>query len=76
MAANYNKLWKILIDRKLKRTDLRDLAGISTTTVAKLGKDEYVSMECMNRICNWYELPRSISTHTLTWSVTRRRNEI
>lgn len=44
MAANYNKLWKILIDRKLKRTDLRDLAGISTTTVAKLGKDEYVSM--------------------------------
>ena len=39
MAANYNKLWKILIDRKLKRTDLRDLAGISTTTVAKLGKD-------------------------------------
>lgn len=45
MAANYNKLWKILIDRKLKRTDLRDLAGISTTTVAKLGKDEYVSME-------------------------------
>ena len=51
MAANYNKLWIILIDRKLKRTDLRDLAGISTTTVAKLGKDEYVSMECMNRIC-------------------------
>lgn len=51
MAANYNKLWKILIDRKLKRKDLRDLAGISTTTVAKLGKDEYVSMECMDRIC-------------------------
>lgn len=51
MAANYNKLWKILIDRKLKRTDLRELAGISTTTVAKLGKDEYVSMECMDRIC-------------------------
>ena len=40
MAANYNKLWKILIDRKLKRTDLRDLAGISTTTVAKLGMYE------------------------------------
>ena len=51
VAADYNKLWKILIDRKLKRTDLRELAGISTTTVAKLGKDEYVSMECMDRIC-------------------------
>lgn len=49
--VNYNKLWKLLIDRNLKRTDLRDLAGISTTTVAKLGKNEYVSMECMDRIC-------------------------
>ena len=45
MAANYNKLWKILIDKGLKRTDLRELAGISTTTLAKLGKNEYVSME-------------------------------
>ena len=51
MAANYNKLWKLLLDKKLKRTDLRDIAGISTTTVAKLGKDEYVSMECLDRIC-------------------------
>ena len=51
VAANYNKLWRILVDRKLKRIDLRELAGISTTTVAKLGKDEYISMECMERIC-------------------------
>lgn len=51
MAANYNKLWRILVDKKLKRIDLRELAGISTTTVAKLGKDEYISMECMERIC-------------------------
>lgn len=40
MAANYNKLWKLLIDRKLKRTDWGDLAERSTTTVAKPGKDE------------------------------------
>ena len=51
MAANYNKLWKMLIDKGLKRTDLRDLAGISTTTVAKLGKNEYVSMECIEKVC-------------------------
>ena len=51
MAANYNKLWKILIDKGLKRTDLRELAGISTTTLAKLGKNEYVSMECIEKIC-------------------------
>lgn len=52
MAANYDKLWKLLIDKKMKRTDLHELAGISTTTIAKLGKGEYVSMECMNRICS------------------------
>ena len=40
MAANYNKLWKILIDRKMKKTDLIELAGVSTTTLAKLSKDE------------------------------------
>ena len=51
MAANYNKLWKILIDRKMKKTDLIELAGVSTTTVAKLSKDEYVSMEILYRIC-------------------------
>lgn len=51
MAANYNKLWKMLIDKGLKRTDLRELAGISTTTVAKLGKNEYVSMECIEKVC-------------------------
>ena len=51
MAANYNKLWKILIDRKMKKTDLIELAGVSTTTLAKLSKDEYVSMEILYRIC-------------------------
>ena len=51
MAANYNKLWKILIDRKMKKTDLIELAGVSTTTLAKLSKDEYVSMEILHRIC-------------------------
>ena len=50
MAANYNKLWKILIDRKMKKTDLIELAGVSTTTLAKLSKDEYVSMEILYRI--------------------------
>ncbi len=49
--VNYNKLWKLLIDRELKKTDLRNLAGVSTTTVAKLGKNEYVSLECLDRIC-------------------------
>lgn len=49
-VANYNRLRKVLLDKKLKRTDLRELAGISTTSVAKFGKGEYVSIECMDRI--------------------------
>lgn len=51
MAANYAKLWKTLIDRNLKRTALREMAGISTGTLAKLGKNEYVSTEVLDKIC-------------------------
>ena len=51
MAVNYVKLWKLLLDKKLKRVDLKTLAGISNNTLAKLGKDEYVSMESMDKIC-------------------------
>lgn len=50
MAVTYTKLWKLLLDKKLKRTDLKEIAGISSSTLAKLGKDEYVSMESIDRI--------------------------
>lgn len=49
--VSYIRLWKLLLDKKLKRTDLKSLAGISSSTLAKLGKNEYVSMEIMERIC-------------------------
>lgn len=52
MAVSYNKLWKLLIDKQMTKTDLRLAADISTTTLAKLGKNETVSMEVMLRICN------------------------
>lgn len=51
MAVTYTKLWKLLLDKKLKRTDLKEIAGISSSTLAKLGKVEYVSMESIHRIC-------------------------
>ena len=51
MAVSYIKLWKLLLDKKLKRVDLKKEANISSSTLAKLGKDEYVSMEIMERIC-------------------------
>ena len=42
MSVTYTKLWKLLLDKKMKRTDLKSIAGISSSTLAKLGKDEYV----------------------------------
>lgn len=52
MKISYIKLWKLLLDKKLKKTDLLQLADISTTTLAKLSKDQPVSMDVMARICN------------------------
>jgi putative transcriptional regulator len=50
MKVTYKKLWKLLIDKNLKKIDLLKLAPISTSTLAKLGKDEYVSMDALVKI--------------------------
>lgn len=52
MSVSYDNLWKLLIDKKLKRTDLKELCGISSNVLAKLGKDEPISMESLEKICN------------------------
>ncbi|WPC40067.1 helix-turn-helix transcriptional regulator [Clostridium sp. JS66] len=51
MALSYNKLWKLLIDKKMKKKDLINLAEISTSTLAKMSKDKQVSMDVISRIC-------------------------
>ena len=51
MSVIYDKLWKLLIDRKMNRTDLRENAGISFNIIAKMGKNEFVSMESLMKIC-------------------------
>lgn len=53
MAVSYKKLWKILIDKEMKRTELRDAVDMSTNTLAKLGKNEYISLEMLDRICTY-----------------------
>ena len=55
MKACYKKLWKLLIDKNLKRTDLKKLAGISSGSLAKLGKDENVSMDILQKLCKALE---------------------
>jgi len=51
LKISYLPLWKLLLDKKLKKTDLLKLADISTTTLAKLSKDQSVGMDIMARIC-------------------------
>ena len=51
MAVSYNKLWKLLIDKGMTKTELRVETDMSTTTLAKLGKNETVSMDVLLRIC-------------------------
>lgn len=50
MAVNYNKLWKLLIDKGMTKTEMRKQAGISTNVLAKMGKNETVSMDTLARI--------------------------
>lgn len=51
MGISYNKLWKRLIDLNLNKTQLREKAGLSTNAIAKLGKNEPVSLETIDKIC-------------------------
>ena len=48
---NYNKLWKLLIDKNLKKKELREIAGLSTNVIAKMGKNGDVSTEVLRKIC-------------------------
>lgn len=51
MTVCYNKLWKLLIDKNMKKKDLRLATGMSTTALAKLGKNEHVSTKLLTKIC-------------------------
>lgn len=51
MTANYKRLWKILIDRDMKKQDLQKAANISAVTIAKLGRNENVTTDVLAKIC-------------------------
>lgn len=51
MALSYNKLWKLLVDRRINKTELADLTGLSKSTIAKLTKGENVNTDVLERIC-------------------------
>ena len=51
MSRSYNKLWKMLIDKKMTKTQLRIAATVSTNAIAKMGRDESVPLETLEKIC-------------------------
>ena len=51
MSISYNKLWKLLVDRKMSKADLRKAAGIAPNTMTRLRRDEEVSLAVLNKIC-------------------------
>ena len=52
MSVDYSNIWKLLVDKKMNKSQLRDAAGISTNAVAKLGRNEAVSLETLEKICS------------------------
>lgn len=52
MSVSYKKLWKILIDREMKKKDLIKSSGISTASMAKLGRNENITTAVLAKVCN------------------------
>lgn len=55
MSISYKKLWKLLIDKDMKKKDLREAADISTASIAKLGKNENVNTDILVKVCKALE---------------------
>ena len=51
MSISYNKLWKLLVDKKMSKADLRKAAGIAPNTMTRLRRDEEVTLSVLNKIC-------------------------
>lgn len=64
MAFSYKPLWRILLENDMNKTALREALGISSSTLAKMGKDEYVSLEVLDKICTHFGVqPNDIIEH-------------
>ncbi len=55
MSVSYNRLWKLLIDKNMKKTDLIKACHISSNILAKMGKNEYISLESLDKICKYLQ---------------------
>ena len=51
MAITYNKLWKLLIDKSMTKTDLKNITGMNSATLANMGKNKFISLRMVDKIC-------------------------
>jgi len=68
MPFSYKPLWHLLLEKDMKKTDLlkKPQPGISTSTLAKLGKDEYVSLEVIDKLCTYFAVQ---ANEIIEWKV-------
>ena len=64
MSVSYNRLWKQLIDKNMKRIEMQHLTGISANILARMGKNQYVSMETVEKICKKMDLQKKEAGET------------
>ena len=74
MAISYNKLWKLLIDKKMSKADLRKAAGIAPNTMTRLRRDEEVTLAVLNKICMTLEVDIGEIMEFLPETTTKENN--
>ena len=75
MRISYNPLWKMLIDRNMNKKELRELSGISTASMAKLGKGDNITTDVLLRICTALNFQISDILETLPDEETKNNEE-
>lgn len=55
MSFNFNPLWKLLIDKGMTKTELAKKSGVSSSTITRMGKNEYVALEVIDKICKYLD---------------------
>lgn len=64
MGFSYKPLWHLLVQREMTKTEYRQAIGLSTATLAKMGRGEYVSMDVLDKTCNLFDVPlREVVEH-------------
>lgn len=56
MGFSYKPLWRLLLERNISKTEYRKLLGLSSSTVAKMGKEEYVALEILDKTCTYFDV--------------------